>query len=98
MKGVAVTPVSTATRTAVVASRVGLHARPASLVVRAAAATGLPVTIALGSGDPVDARSILRVMGLGARHGDEVVLTAQGDGAEAALETLAGLVETDHDA
>ncbi|ABS03025.1 phosphocarrier protein [Kineococcus radiotolerans] len=89
---------STATRTAVVASRVGLHARPASLFVQAAAATGLPVTIAVGSGDPVDARSILMVMGLGARHGDRVVLSAEGEGAEEALATLAGLVETDHDA
>ena len=89
---------STATRTAVVASRVGLHARPASLFVQAAAATGLPVTIAVGSGDPVDARSILMVMGLGAQHGDRVVLSAEGEGAEEALATLAGLVETDHDA
>lgn len=85
-------------RTAVVASRVGLHARPASLFVQAATATGLPVTIAVGSGDPVDARSILMVMGLGAKHGDQVVLSAEGDGAEAALASLAGLVETDHDA
>jgi phosphocarrier protein len=89
---------STATRTAVVASRVGLHARPASLFVQAAAATGLPVTVAVGAGEPVDARSILMVMGLGARQGDEVVLTAQGEGAETALEGLVTLLETDHDA
>ena len=89
---------TTATRTAVVASRVGLHARPASLFVQAAVETGLPVTIAVGAGDPVDARSILMVMGLGAKHGDEVVLRAEGEGAQAALESLAGLVETDHDA
>ena len=63
------------TRTATVASRVGLHARPASLFVQAAAATGLPVTVAVGDGEPVDARSILMVMGLGAKHGDLVTLT-----------------------
>jgi phosphocarrier protein HPr len=89
---------STATRTATVASRVGLHVRPASLFVQAAAATGLPVTIAVGDGAPVDARSILMVMGLGAQHGDQVTLTAEGDGADAALDSLVGLVETDHDA
>ena len=33
-------------RTVVVASRVGLHARPAMLFTQAVAATGLPVTIA----------------------------------------------------
>ncbi|GAB3460028.1 HPr family phosphocarrier protein [Kineococcus sp. NPDC059986] len=86
------------TRTATVASRVGLHARPASLFVQAAAATGLPVTVAVGDGDPVDARSILMVMGLGAKHGDQVTLTAEGDGADAALDSLVALVETDHDA
>ena len=52
-------------RTVKVASRVGLHARPASLFVQAVTATGLPVTIAKTGGDPVDARSILMVMGLG---------------------------------
>ncbi|WP_369056254.1 HPr family phosphocarrier protein [Kineococcus terrestris] len=86
------------TRTAVVGSRVGLHARPASLFVQAATATGLPVTIAKDGGDPVDARSILMVMGLGAQHGERVVLTAEGEGADEALARLAELVETDHDA
>ncbi len=86
------------TRTATVASRVGLHARPASLFVQAAAATGLPVTVAVGDGEPVDARSILMVMGLGAKHGDQVTLTAEGEGADAALDSLVELVETDHDA
>ena len=50
------------TRTAVVASRVGLHARPAALFARAAAATGLPVTVATDGKDPVDARSVLGLM------------------------------------
>lgn len=83
------------TRTAVVASEVGLHARPAALFARAAGATGVPVTIAVRGGDPVDARSVLNVLTLGVRHGDEVVLTAEGDGAEAALAELAGLLESD---
>ncbi|WP_432497655.1 HPr family phosphocarrier protein [Kineococcus gypseus] len=85
-------------RTATVGSRVGLHARPASLFVQAAAATGLPVTIARDGGAPVDARSILMVMGLGARHGETVTLSAEGEGAEQALEQLAAVVEADHDA
>ena len=86
------------TRTAVVASSAGLHARPAAVFVQAAARTGLPVTIARSGQAGVDARSILSVMGLGAERGDEVVLTAEGEGAEAALEQLAALLETDHDA
>ena len=76
-------------RNVVVASRVGLHARPASLFVQAVTATGLPVTIAKSGGDPVDARSILMVMGLAVGNGEEVTLTAEGDGADAALDQLA---------
>lgn len=84
-------------RTAVVASEVGLHARPAALFARAAGATGVPITIALRGGDPVDARSVLNVLTLGVGHGDEVLLTAEGDGAEAALAGLVGLLESDLD-
>ncbi|MQY12938.1 Phosphocarrier protein HPr [Streptomyces sp. RB5] len=70
----------------------GLHARPASIFVRAAAAAGIPVTIAKADGSPVNAASMLAVLGLGARGGEEVVLAAQDAGAEAALERLAKLV------
>jgi phosphocarrier protein len=86
------------TRKVKVASRVGLHARPASLFVQAVTATGLPVTIAKGDGDPVDARSILMVMGLAVGNNDEVTLAAEGDGADAALDQLVELLEDDHDA
>jgi phosphocarrier protein len=70
----------------------GLHARPASLFVRAATAAGVPVTIAKSDGTPVNAASMLAVLGLGARSGDEVVLVSQAEGAEAALDRLAKLV------
>nr|WP_240051422.1 HPr family phosphocarrier protein [Pseudonocardia sp. EV170527-09] len=86
------------TRTAVVASRVGLHARPAALFARAAGATGLDVTVATQGKDPVDARSVLGLMTLGVVFGDEVVLRADGDEAPAALDGLVALLETDHDA
>ncbi len=45
-------------------------------------------------GDPVNAKSILAVLGLDARHGEEVVLSADGDGAEALLDDLEGLLST----
>jgi phosphocarrier protein len=85
-------------RRVTIASAVGLHARPASLFVQAAASQPVPVTIAKGPGTPVDARSILSVLGLDARGGDEVTLTASGDGADEALAELAALLEVDHDA
>ncbi|WP_461009128.1 HPr family phosphocarrier protein [Streptomyces capparidis] len=70
----------------------GLHARPASLFVRAATAAGVPVTIAKAGGTPVNAASMLGVLGLGAQGGEEVVLASEADGAEAALDRLAKLV------
>ncbi|MCL3859956.1 HPr family phosphocarrier protein [Actinotalea sp. K2] len=85
-------------RTVAVASRVGLHARPAALFSQAAAASGLPVTIAHGDRPPVDASSVLMVMTLGAKHGAEVTIAAEGDGADEVLDRLAELLETDLDA
>lgn len=85
-------------RRVVVGSSVGLHARPAALFTQAAAKAGLPVTIAKAGGKPVDARSILLVLTLGVGHGDEVVLAADGDGADAALDGLADLLASDLDA
>jgi len=85
-------------RTVAIASSVGLHARPASLFVQAATATGLPVTIAKAGGSPVDARSIIMVMALGAKNGEEVTLSAEGEGADEALETLVALLSRDLDA
>lgn len=68
-----------AERTVDVPPGVGLHARPAALFVKAAAAAGVPVTIARPDGDPVDARSILAVLSLDVRGGEAVVLRTDGD-------------------
>jgi phosphocarrier protein len=87
-----------AQRTVVVASQVGLHARPAKLFTQAAAAAGVRVTIAKGDGPPVDAASILRVMALAVKHGDEVTIAAEGEGADEALDRLAEMLATDLDA
>lgn len=86
------------TTTAVIGAAEGLHARPAALFVQAAVATGLPVTIGRPDADPVDARSILAVMGLGARQGERVSLSADGPDADAALTLLTTLLEEDVDA
>jgi phosphocarrier protein HPr len=88
-------------RKATIGSRVGLHARPAAIFAEAAGKVPLEVTIAM-AGEPedaaMDASSILSLMSLGAAHGDVVVLRADGDGADEALESLAAILETDHDA
>jgi phosphocarrier protein HPr len=86
------------TRTVHIGSSHGLHARPAKLFSQAAKDAGIPITIAKDPGKPVNAASILGVIALGIEHGDYVTLTAEGDGAEGALERLAELLTTDHDA
>ncbi len=86
-------------RRVAVGSKVGLHARPAALFVQAAARQPVKVTIAKDGKAPVDARSILAVLSMDARGGEEVVLHADdSDQAEAALDELAAVVATDHDA
>ncbi|WP_129664343.1 HPr family phosphocarrier protein [Phytoactinopolyspora endophytica] len=87
-----------AERTTVVASQSGLHARPAAVFVKAAAEQPAKVTIRKPDGEPVDASSILSLMTLGVEQGDEVILAAEGDRAEEALDTLIALLETDLDA
>lgn len=92
------TPTDLFERTVTVGSRVGLHARPASAVAKAAG--DLPAVVSISKGDKVaaDARSLLSLLALGAEHGDEVTLRAEGDGAETAVTTLADLVASDQDA
>jgi phosphocarrier protein HPr len=87
-----------AARSVSIGSSVGLHARPATLFVEAVLATGLDVTIGRAGEDPVDADSLLGVMALGAKNGEEVVLTAEGEGAEEALDSLVALLARDLDA
>jgi phosphocarrier protein HPr len=88
-------------RKATVASRVGLHARPAAIFAEAAGELPVEVTIALESSpadEAMDASSILSLMSLGAEHGDVVVLRSEDAGAEEALDSLVRILETDHDA
>lgn len=85
-------------RTVVIGSDSGLHARPAALFVKAAAAAPARVTIRLGEGRQVDARSMLSVLSLGARKGAEVTLEADGEDAARAVDELAALLARNLDA
>ena len=89
---------TTSETTVAVGSRVGLHARPATEVAKVAGT--LPAVVSITKGDKVatDARSVLMILALGAEFGDEVVLQAEGEGAEESVATLAELIATDHDA
>ncbi len=75
-----------AERTVDVPEGVGLHARPAAMFVKAAAAAGVPVTVEKPGGEAADARSILAVLSLDVRGGEQIVLRTDGD--EAVLDDL----------
>lgn len=83
-----------AERRVTVQTEVGLHARPAALFVQAATRAPMDVSVGRPDSDLVNAKSILSVIGLDIRHGEEIVITAEGDGADNALEELAATVTT----
>ncbi len=84
-----------ATATVTVRNRLGLHARPAALLVRTLAGFDAKVALtvpATGKG-PADARSLTAVGGLGVRCGDELAAGATGPQAAKALEAFRHLAE-----
>ena len=82
-------------KTVVVGSAVGLHARPAQLISEAAEGLDAEVLIGLPGQDPVDAASSLMIMTLGAGNGDRVEVSSED---QAALDAIAAMVEQDLDA
>jgi phosphocarrier protein HPr len=80
-----------------VGSKVGLHARPASLFANAVANAGVPVQIAKDGQPPVNARSLLNVLTLGVKYGELVTLYAEGEGADGDLDELAAMLERELD-
>jgi phosphocarrier protein len=84
-------------RRVTVATPIGLHARPALTFVQAAAAARVPVRIGRPGGDAVDAASILYVLSLDVRGGEDVVLSAEGAGADEVLDQLVALLSRNLD-
>jgi phosphocarrier protein HPr len=70
----------------------GLHARASAKFVTLA--SGLPAKVQVRKdGASVTGTSIMGLMMLGAAMGDQIEISASGDGAEQAVTELAGLVE-----
>jgi phosphocarrier protein len=81
-------------RTVTITAAQGMHARPAGLLVKQAGALSTPVTLTKVGGGSTPANSILGILSLQIAQGDSVVLSADGDDAAAAVDQLAGLLET----
>jgi len=69
----------------------GLHARPAAEFVRKAKQFSAEITVVKGDKE-ANAKSPMKIMALGAKKGDEIVVRAEGDDAEEAVKALVELV------
>lgn len=71
----------------VITDEVGIHARPAGILVKEAKATGAKVTLET-NGKTVDATKLMAIMGMGVKKGTEVTVTVEGADEDAAAEKL----------
>ena len=73
--------------TYVITDEVGIHARPAGLLVKEAKALASKITLE-ANGKSADASKLMAVMQLGVKKGQEVVIKAEGDDEDAAIAKL----------
>ncbi len=70
----------------------GIHARPAGMLIKEAAAFPCKVTITK-DGKEVDAKRILGVMSLGVKCGQEITITADGEQEDEAIAKLSTFLQ-----
>ncbi len=80
------------TQTVLITNKRGLHARASAKFVTLASGLGVIVEVEK-DGSKVVGTSIMGLMMLGAAIGDSITISASGSGADAAVKTLAELVE-----
>ena len=83
-------------RTAIIKNHLGIHARPAALIVQAAAKFRSEITL-LKDGLEVNGKSIMGVMMLAAEPESEVVVKADGEDEVQAVEELVRVIESHFD-
>jgi phosphocarrier protein HPr len=81
-------------REVVVVPEAGLHARPAALFVKEAKSYTSEIVV-VKDGREANAKSSLKLMTPGAKHGDKVVIRAEGE--EAAVDALAALLSKEEE-
>jgi phosphocarrier protein HPr len=77
-------------RTVIVTNSQGLHARPASLIVKLTTQYQSRIEI-VKENARIDGKSILDILTLGAPRGTELVIEADGPDAQSAIEALVAL-------
>ncbi len=80
-------------RRVIIQNRLGVHARPAALLVKEAARFRSEVFISK-NGLEVNGKSIMGVMMLAAEQGSEIDIRVEGDDAAEALSALVALIDS----
>ena len=81
---------------ATVVPEAGLHARPAAKFVKVAKGYSSDIVV-VKEGTEANAKSSLRLMTLGAKHGDKITIRATGEDEEAAVEALVELISQEEE-
>lgn len=76
----------------VIKDELGLHARPAGLLVKEVKQFASTITLECG-GKKAAAKGLIGVMGMAVKQGDNVVVTAEGADEDAAIEALKAFFE-----
>jgi phosphocarrier protein len=67
---------------------IGIHARPAGLLVKEAKNFSSAITLTTSAGKSADVKKLMVLMSLGVKHGDTVTIEAEGDDEDAAIEGM----------
>ena len=67
---------------------IGIHARPAGLLVKAAKALDSTITVEKQGGKSASATKLMAVMGLGVKGGDTVIVSAEGGNEDASIDAM----------
>lgn len=80
-------------QTVVIVNKVGLHARPAALLVKLAGSFACEVTLIKGE-KTFNAKSMMAIMSAGIRQNETITVRASGEGEAQALEAVVALLES----
>jgi phosphocarrier protein HPr len=84
-----------ARQTVRITNRLGIHARPAAMVVKAASRFAADIFLSKGEVRGANGKSIMSVMMLAAEQGSEVTVSAEGKDAAEAVKAVAEILGSD---
>lgn len=79
---------------AIIAHEVGLHARPAAMLVKTVTSSGKKVSISRVGQKSVNAASMLSVLSLGLKQGEEVEISIEENDAQDLMQEIVNLITT----